>query len=83
MRSLKSMILIAALAVAPVATPLLANDGVEMTRAMQAAQAREWADALGHARRISNPAAETMVDWHRLRAGEGRWEEYTSASPSG
>ena len=76
MRSLRSMILIAAFAIAPLATPAMADDGVEMARVMQAVQAREWAEALGHARRISNPAAEAMVDWHRLRAGEGRWEEY-------
>lgn len=77
MRSLRSMILIAAIGVAPMAAPVLASDGEEMAKTMQAAKAREWSTALGHARRISNPAAEAMVDWHRLRAGEGRWEEYT------
>jgi peptidoglycan lytic transglycosylase len=77
MRSFRSMILIVALAVAAPLAPSQASDGTEMAAAMEAAAKRDWGVALGHARRISSPAAETMVDWHRLRAGDGRWEEYT------
>ncbi len=78
MQSMRSAILIVALAMVPLgAAAQSSGNGVEMAEAMQAAAEGDWARALGHARRVSNPAAETMVDWHRLRDGAGRWEEYT------
>ncbi|WP_245155538.1 lytic transglycosylase domain-containing protein [Paracoccus ravus] len=56
-------------------SPTHAEDSAALARALAASGARDWQDASGHARR-SGPIAEALVQWHKLRAGQGKWPEY-------
>ncbi|MTH77709.1 lytic transglycosylase domain-containing protein [Paracoccus aestuariivivens] len=52
-----------------------AEDLGAITRALAASGARDWADAQSYAQK-SGPMAEALVQWQRLRAGQGNWPEY-------
>ncbi|MBZ4021169.1 hypothetical protein CKO11_01660 [Rhodobacter sp. TJ_12] len=56
-----------------------ADDPSALARALAAAQARDWTQALGEAR-ASGPLAFDIIEWQRLRAGEGRFADYADFS---
>lgn len=61
------------------AVPLTAPAGAEnlrdMNGALLSAARRDWTEAAQAAAR-SGPLAVSLVDWQRLRAGQGTWPEY-------
>ena len=57
------------------AQPAAAEDAGHLARALAAAGARDWAAAGAQAAQ-SGPIARDLVDWQRLRAGQGTWPEY-------
>lgn len=57
------------------AAPARAEDLAGMRQALTAAQARDWALAESTARQ-TGPMAQSLVDWQRLRAGQGVFSEY-------
>ncbi len=65
----------AAVVVAP--NPANAEDAPALARAMAAIDAKDWAKAQleGSA---AGPLSRDIVEWHRLRAGEGTFPEYAS-----
>ncbi|MDS9466469.1 lytic transglycosylase domain-containing protein [Paracoccus sp. MBLB3053] len=77
MYPLRDRILRWSLAACLAAFPLsaAAEDAAAIARALAAVGARDWVDAADHAE-SSGPMASALVDWHRLRAGQGRWPEY-------
>lgn len=66
------------------ATPLAAQQGPKpLSSALAAVRAGNWDNAAAIARR-AGPVAESLVEWHRLRAGEGTMAEvrdFVSAHP--
>ncbi|MBV0891887.1 lytic transglycosylase domain-containing protein [Paracoccus sp. Z118] len=69
---------LAALAVAaalPLARPALAEDGAALSRAWAAAGARDWT-AAQQAAAQSGPIAADLVQWQKLRTGQGTWPEF-------
>ncbi len=57
--------------------PAAADPGV--AAALRETGARNWTAALGHADRAADRAiARNLVEWHRLRAGEGTLADYTA-----
>lgn len=67
--------LIAAAFAAFAVTPVAAENLRELTGAMNAAASRDWVPAREAAAR-SGPIATALIDWQRLRAGQGTWPEY-------
>ncbi|MEM6466794.1 MAG: lytic transglycosylase domain-containing protein, partial [Pseudomonadota bacterium] len=59
-----------------VAQGATAEVGPTLSRALEAARQGNWPQAIGIARQ-TEPVAETIITWQRLRAGEGRWPDYT------
>ncbi len=58
--------------------PLPAAADTALTAALREAAARDWSAAMGHAARAADPAlARDIVEWHRLRAGDGDLAEIT------
>ncbi|WP_240200178.1 MULTISPECIES: lytic transglycosylase domain-containing protein [Paracoccus] len=57
------------------ALPAGAEDGGHLSRALQAAAARDWPAAAAEAE-ASGPIARDLILWQRLRAGQGSWAEY-------
>lgn len=55
--------------------PALAEDAAALTRALQATAEKDWSRAADEAR-ISGPLAFDIVEWHRLRSGEGAFPAY-------
>ena len=53
----------------------MAEDKDQLARALAAAGARDWTAATEAAAR-SGPMAAALIDWQRLRAGQGTWAEY-------
>ncbi|SIS77587.1 lytic transglycosylase domain-containing protein [Phaeovulum vinaykumarii] len=64
------------LAVFP-ATLARADDPAALAAALQAAGGRDW-DAAAAAARASGPLARDIIEWQRLRAGAGRFADYTA-----
>lgn len=50
--------------------PSWADGHTPVTRALEAVRLKEWDTAAAHVRR-AGPVAQDIVEWHRLRAGEG------------
>ena len=77
MHPLKIRLLGSVLALAAVfaALPAMAEDKDQLARALAAAGARDWTAATEAAGR-SGPMAVALIDWQRLRAGQGAWAEY-------
>ncbi len=61
-------------------TPVMAQspeqDGAALASALDAASGKDWLTAITIAERISDPVAVDIIDWMRLRAGEGTFAEY-------
>ena len=52
------------------------QNGAALATALSAAEAGNWNDAVALARRNKDPIAVEIVEWARLRAGEGTFGEY-------
>lgn len=57
------------------ALPTRAEDAAVLTRALQAAAVKDWVGA-GDTARDAGPLAFDIVEWHRLRAGEGAFAAF-------
>lgn len=55
--------------------PAHAEDATAIASALAASGARDWADAESYARK-SGPMAQALIEWQKLRAGQGTWPEY-------
>jgi soluble lytic murein transglycosylase len=69
---MKTLFLALTLALA-LATPALADEADDLRAALRYVAAEDWASAAATA---SGDIARDIVEWHRLRAGEGRLGEY-------
>ncbi|MCV2864142.1 lytic transglycosylase domain-containing protein [Defluviimonas sp. WL0075] len=58
-------------------TPLRADDPAAMALALRSAASGDWSAAMGQAAR-SGPLAEAVIDWQRLRDGEGAFSDYVT-----
>lgn len=72
---IRTLILAAALAVPTLAAPARADDAQALGLALRAAAARDWAGAEAQARQ-AGPLAFDLLEWQRLRAGEGAFDDY-------
>lgn len=54
--------------------PVSAQDNAQLKAALQAVRGKDWAEA-AEAARLIGPVARDIVEWHRLRAGEGSPDE--------
>ncbi|WP_415182061.1 transglycosylase SLT domain-containing protein [Phaeovulum sp.] len=61
------------------AYPVRADDPVALRQALAAVGAKDWPGALQQAR-ASGPLAFDIVEWHRLRAGQGSFADYADFS---
>lgn len=61
-------------------TPVIANteeeNGDLLSAALVAVEADDWVLAEHYASQISDPVGLALIEWARLRAGEGEWSEY-------
>lgn len=57
--------------------PLVAADGKGMARVLAAISQKDYPLARREAAGMRNAIAVDIVTWHQLRAGGGRWTEYT------
>ena len=55
--------------------PVLAEDAAALGRALAHSSQRDWAQAQMQAA-SSGPLALALIQWQRLRAGQGDWPEY-------
>ncbi|HWL55162.1 MAG TPA: lytic transglycosylase domain-containing protein [Paracoccus sp. (in: a-proteobacteria)] len=55
--------------------PAAAEDAAAIARALAASAARDWDRATAEAAR-SGPIGAALIQWQRLRAGQGNWPEY-------
>jgi soluble lytic murein transglycosylase len=67
---MKTLLLALALALA---TPAMADDADDLRAALRYVAAEDWSAATAT---VSGDIARDIVEWHRLRAGEGRLGEY-------
>ena len=63
------------LALTLLASPLMADDAANLRTALRMVAAQDW-DAAQTA--ATGPIAQDIIEWHRLRAGDGRLGEYES-----
>lgn len=54
------------------------ENGDNMSVVLSAVEAEDWVRAAHMAQQIPDPMAAVLVEWFRLRAGEGDWREYTA-----
>ncbi len=52
------------------------DNGDRMAAVLLAVEAGDWATAAHQASEIPDPMALLLVEWFRLRAGDGDWDEY-------
>ncbi|MDP1669266.1 lytic transglycosylase domain-containing protein [Phaeovulum sp.] len=57
--------------------PSLAEDTEALARAMAAIEAKDWVTALAEGA-AAGALSRDIVEWHRLRAGEGRFAEFAA-----
>ncbi|WP_370228021.1 lytic transglycosylase domain-containing protein [Cognatishimia sp.] len=57
-----------------VSSAALAQQAVDISPVMSAIRAQNWSEAARVARSYG-PVAQDIVEWHRLRAGEGSWRD--------
>ncbi len=69
----RAALLVACLSLAPLTAR--ADDAPAFAAAMQAVARQDWAGAEAQAR-LAGPLAFDIVEWHRLRAGEGEFAAY-------
>lgn len=73
---LKAALAVAALSLcAPVPKPAAAEDAAALAAALAAAQAQNWDQAEAEAR-LAGPIGFDVIEWQRLRAGAGTFEDY-------
>ncbi|MEM9212285.1 MAG: lytic transglycosylase domain-containing protein [Pseudomonadota bacterium] len=73
---LRSLVLTIFLMAGSVFAQSEAENGAVLKRALEAADRGNWGEATRLVRRIPEPAAEVLIEWKRLRDGEGTLEEY-------
>ena len=74
---MKFLILAAfALALSPVRAQTPQEDGTQFATAIEAVVVSDWDTAAARAARVSDPIALEIIDWYRLRAGDGTFAEY-------
>lgn len=64
-----------AIAVTMIGVPAQADNPAALTRALEAASDGDWAIAMGQAR-VAGSVAIDILEWQKLRAGEGVFAEY-------
>ena len=64
------------LAFTPVQAQTPQEDGTRFASAIEAVVTSDWPTAQARAARVSDPIAMEIIDWYRLRAGDGRFAEY-------
>ncbi len=52
------------------------QDGLRLAEALSAARSKDWLTATNLATGLSDPVGTEIIDWMRLRAGEGTFAEY-------
>ncbi len=61
---------------APIAAQTPEKDGAILASALDAANSKDWLTAASVAEGLSDPVGVEIIDWMRLRAGEGTFAEY-------
>ncbi len=64
------------LALSPVRAQTPQEDGTQFASAIEAVVVSDWETAAARAARVSDPIAREIIDWYRLRAGDGIFAEY-------
>ncbi len=64
------------LALTPVRAQTPQEDGTQFASAIEAVVVSDWDTAAARAARVSDPIALEIIDWYRLRAGDGNFAEY-------
>ncbi len=64
------------LALSPARAETPQEDGTQFASAIEAVVVSDWDTAAARAARVSDPIALEIIDWYRLRAGDGRFAEY-------
>ena len=64
------------LAFTPVRAQTPQEDGTQFASAIEAVVVSDWDTAAARAARVSDPIALEIIDWYRLRAGDGNFAEY-------
>ena len=64
------------LAVSPVRAQSPQEDGAQFASAIEAVVVSDWETAQARAALVSDPIALEIIDWYRLRAGDGTFAEY-------
>jgi soluble lytic murein transglycosylase len=64
------------LAFTPVQAQTPQEDGTRFASAIEAVVESDWQTAQARAARVSDPIALKIIDWYRLRAGDGSFVEY-------
>lgn len=65
-----------ALVFSPVYAASPQEDGAQFARAIEAVVDSDWELAAARAAKVSDPVALEIIDWYRLRAGDGNFAEY-------
>lgn len=74
MRAARRLISVAVLALA--ALPAAAFTPDRLAEALESVARGDWARAGDQARAAGTPVAADIVEWHRLRAGQGDWSDH-------
>ncbi len=64
------------LALSPVRAQTPQEDGTRFASAIEAVVDSDWETARARAAKVSDPIALEIIDWYRLRAGDGTFVEY-------
>ncbi len=64
------------LAVFPARAQSPQEDGAQFASAVEAVVVSDWEEAQARAAKVSDPIAQEIIDWYRLRAGDGIFAEY-------
>jgi len=64
------------LAMSPVRAQSPQENGTQFASAIEAVVVSDWDRAAARAAKVSDPIAAEIIDWYRLRAGDGNFAEY-------
>lgn len=64
------------LGISPVHAQTPQEDGAQFASAIEAVVVSDWETAAARATRVSDPIALEIIDWYRLRAGDGIFADY-------
>lgn len=70
------MFIVVLLAAAPMRAQTPQENGTQFALAIEAVVASNWQQASARAGKVSDPIALEIIDWYRLRAGDGNFAEY-------